>query len=57
MNTRNGVVMPDGPFAETRELIGGYVVVLAESLDEVTGWADRYIRIADTDEIDVREVE
>lgn len=57
MNTRNGVVVMDGPFAETKELIGGYVVVLADSLDEVTGWADRYIRIADTDEIDIREVE
>ena len=56
-NTRNGVVMVDGPFAETKELIGGYVVVLAESIDEVAGWADRYIRIADTDEIDIREVE
>jgi hypothetical protein len=57
MNTRNGVVVVDGPFAETKELIGGYVLVLAESIDEVTGWADRYIRIADTDEIDIREVE
>ena len=57
MNTRNGVVVMDGPFAETKELIGGYVVVLADSIDEVTGWADRYIRIADTDEIDIREVE
>ena len=57
MNTRNGIVVMDGPFAETKELIGGYVVVLADSIDEVTGWADRYIRIADTDEIDIREVE
>ena len=56
-NTRNGVLMVDGPFAETKELIGGYVVVLATSIDEVTGWADRYIRIADTDEIDIRELE
>jgi hypothetical protein len=56
-NTRNGVMMVDGPFAETKELIGGYVLVLAGSIDEVAKWADRYIRIADTDEIDIREVE
>ena len=56
-NTRNGVVMVDGPFAETKELIGGYVVVLAGSIDEVAGWAERYIRVADTDEIDIRELE
>ena len=56
-NSRNGVVMMDGPFAETKELIGGYVVVLAASLDEAAGWADRYIRVVDTDEVDVRELE
>jgi hypothetical protein len=56
-NTRNGVVMVDGPFAETKELIGGYVVVLADSMDDAAGWADRYIRVADTHEIDIREVE
>ncbi|HET7694161.1 MAG TPA: YciI family protein [Vicinamibacterales bacterium] len=56
-NTRNGVVMVDGPFAETKELIGGYVVVLAASIDEAAGWADRYIRAADTHEIDIREPE
>jgi hypothetical protein len=56
-NTRNGVLMVDGPFAETKELIGGYVVVLADSIDEAAGWADKYIRVVDTDEVDVRELE
>ena len=56
-NSRNGVVMMDGPFAETKELIGGYVIVLADSLDEAAGWADKYIRVVDTDEVDVRELE
>jgi hypothetical protein len=31
--------------------------VLAESIDEAAAWADRYIRIADTEEIDIRELE
>ena len=56
-NSRNGVVMMDGPFAETKELIGGYVIVLAASLDQAAGWADKYIRVVDTDEVDVRELE
>ena len=56
-NTRNGVVMIDGPFAETKELVGGYVIVSADSLDEATGWAERYIGAVDTDEVDVRELE
>ena len=31
---RNGVSVVDGPFTESKELIGGYVVVSAESLDD-----------------------
>ena len=29
----------DGPFAETKEQLGGYYVVEAESLDEALAWA------------------
>jgi hypothetical protein len=56
-NERNGIVMIDGPFAETKELLGGYVIVSAASLDEATRWAERYIGTVDTDEVDVRELE
>jgi hypothetical protein len=56
-NTRNGVVVVDGPFAETKELVGGYVIVSADSLDEATAWAERYIGVVDTDGVDVRELE
>jgi hypothetical protein len=31
----------DGPFAETREQLGGYFVVEAKDLDEVIGIAER----------------
>ena len=33
-NSRNGVSVFDGPFTETKELIGGYVIVSAASLEE-----------------------
>jgi hypothetical protein len=33
-NTSNGVTFFDGPMIETKELIGGYVIVSAESLEE-----------------------
>ena len=56
-NTRNGIVMVDGPFAETKELVGGYVIVSADSLDEAAAWAERYIGSVDTHEVDVRELE
>jgi hypothetical protein len=32
--TDQGVVVTDGPFAETRELIGGYVAITADSVEE-----------------------
>jgi hypothetical protein len=57
INSRNGVSMFDGPFVETKELIAGYVIVSADSLDEVDRWARRYIDAVGATEIDVRELE
>jgi len=31
----------DGPFAETKEALGGYFLIEAESLDEAIAWAAR----------------
>jgi hypothetical protein len=33
------VLTTDGPFAETKEQLGGYYLIEAESLDEAIGWA------------------
>jgi hypothetical protein len=35
------VVVTDGPFAETKEQIAGYMVLECEDLDEATAWAER----------------
>ena len=56
-NSRNGVSMIDGPFTESKELIGGYVVVSAESLDAAGRLAQLYIDAVQADEVDVRELE
>lgn len=34
-------IVTDGPFAETREVMGGYIVVECESLEEALGYAAR----------------
>jgi hypothetical protein len=34
-------ILSDGPFAETKEVLGGYYVIEAESLDEAIAWARR----------------
>ena len=45
----------DGPFAESKELIGGFSMVKVESLDEMLGWSDSFAKIIAEDlEIDLR---
>ena len=56
-NSRNGVSVFDGPFIETTEMIGGYVVVSAPSLAEAGRWAERYLAAVEADEVDVFELE
>lgn len=46
----------DGPFVESKELLGGFVIVAAESLQEATGWAERYMAVVETEQVEVREL-
>jgi hypothetical protein len=45
----------DGPFAETKELIGGIIVVEVRSADEAIEWAARLAEALDQ-EVEVRRV-
>ena len=56
-NSHDGVRVIDGPFAESKELIAGYVIVGADSLEDASRWATRYIDAVGADEVDLREVE
>jgi hypothetical protein len=56
-NSRNGVSVFDGPFIETKELVAGYIVVSAASLDDAGRWAVQYVRAVDAGEPDLRELE
>ena len=56
-NSRNGVSVYDGPFIETTELLGGYVILSAPSLEDAGRWAVRYLLAVVTDEVDLRELE
>lgn len=56
-NSRDGVTAVDGPFTESKELIGGYVVVSAESIEDADRWARRYLDTVEAEEVDVRELE
>ena len=47
-------IVMDGPFTETKELIGGFVTVEVPSIAEAVHWAQKYREAVDTDEVDVR---
>ena len=56
-NSRDGVSVSDGPFTETKELIGGYVIMSAASLEDAGRWAEQYTLAVQADEVDLRELE
>lgn len=56
-NSADGVRVIDGPFTESKELVAGYVIVEAGSLDEAGRIAERYLDVVEADEVDVRELE
>jgi hypothetical protein len=42
VKVRDGeTITSDGPFAETREVLGGYYLIETDSLEEATEWAAR----------------
>jgi hypothetical protein len=49
------VLTTDGPFAETKETLGGYFLIEADSLDEALEWAAR-IPAARDGKVEVRPV-
>ena len=55
-NSRDGVTIYDGPFLETKELLAGYVIVSAGSLDDAGRWASQYIQTVGAEEVEVREM-
>jgi hypothetical protein len=52
----SGYSVVDGPFAEAKELIGGYSIVNVPSKAEAIAWAHRYVEAVGPEELDVREV-
>jgi hypothetical protein len=54
--TRGKPSVSDGPFAEAKELIGGYWIIQAKSREEAVAWASR-CPASDGDVIEVRQVQ
>ncbi len=46
----------DGPFAESKELIAGFVILRVNSFEEATAWAPRYAAAVGDIEMDIRRL-
>ncbi len=55
--TRGKIAVTDGPFAETKEVIGGFAIVKAASKDEALDLASRFINVHKDSGISTCEVE
>lgn len=55
LSPEEGVAITDGPFTETKELLAGFFIIKAASMDEATAVAAR-IPAAETGCVEVREL-
>ena len=49
-------ITTDGPFAETKEVLGGYYKIDVDSLDEAIEWAGQIPSLARGDAVEVRPI-
>ena len=57
LSTRNGQIVVDGPFAETKETIGGYFIVEAGNLEEAVEITKECPALSNGSIVELREVE
>lgn len=57
LSSRNGQIVVDGPFAETKETIGGYFIVEAGNLDEAIGITKECPGLSHGGIVELREIE
>ncbi|HET9603829.1 MAG TPA: YciI family protein [Gemmatimonadales bacterium] len=50
-----GVLITDGPYLETKELVGGITIVETASLDDAMAWAKRSVTACGTP-VEIREI-
>jgi len=45
VTTRKGALTTDGPFAETKEMVGGYAIYELETEAEIVDWTQRFVEL------------
>jgi len=54
--TDSEVTVTDGPFAEAKEVIGGFALLQVRSREEAIEWAGRFAEVLGDVEVEVRQV-
>jgi len=49
-------LVSDGPFAETKEQLGGFYMIDAKDLDEAVAWASKMPHLADGGAVEIRPI-
>jgi hypothetical protein len=49
-------IVADGPFAETKEQLGGYYLINTSNLDEAIAWASKMPNLPDGGSVEIRPI-
>lgn len=50
------VTVTDGPFTESKEVVGGFALLQVESRDEAIAWTRRFLAVAGDGESELRQI-
>ena len=54
--SKGKITITDGPFTETKEVVGGFALFEVKSKEEAIEWTKRFIKIAGDGECEVRQI-
>ena len=50
------ITVTDGPFTESKEVVGGYAIIDVKSKEEAIEWTKKFLRVVGSGESEVREM-
>ena len=50
------ITVTDGPFTESKELLGGFALIEVKSKEEAIEWTKRFLRVAGDGESEIRQM-
>ena len=54
--SKGKITVTDGPFTETKEVVGGFAIFEVKSKEEAIEWTKRFVKIAGDGECEVRQI-